>query len=514
MTTTLTSKPPPTLFEFQQHPSDKLLDKIREGRSCLLIAPAGTGKTYAIASAIARAQQEGLIQNPDKMVNGLLLTPQSVRMQTARVLQQYGCQSFHVDSYSTLRSTLGQVFIDWQKGLEKGNLVETPTWRPEDKPELIVADECQNLKNSLAQQSEVVIAATKVKIPIIFASATPFTTIEEAKVVCLGLGVATEITWKEFSWAFCVAGKSPEDLSPKGVKNLTDFLEARGHIIRFENIKFAHRSINKCILIDFLNDAERAYHQQAYDDYLERLSKVDREAPGGMAEIWQTILQFRIRCEHIKAPRMSTRGYEVLKETGRQIIIASNFVETLVKARDNLVKVHGVNPAKISFIVGGQTAQDRQQNIDRFQSGKADFCFFTLKSGGVGVSLHHYKEGVGRPRHVILPPTWSAIELVQALGRAHRINSISTTHQEVIWYKDTIEEQVAKKVASKFSCLGEVVGRKESWVSLFDKLSEEAVKEDNEVESLLFDEPAKTNKDDEDFVDDAAFAAEALANEN
>jgi superfamily II DNA or RNA helicase len=66
-----------------------------------------------------------------------------------------------------------------------------------------------------------------------------------------------------------------------------------------------------------------------------------------------------------------------------------------------------------------------------------------------------------------LPPTWSAIELVQLLGRAHRINSRSTTHQDIIWYRDTIEEYVAEKVQRKMKSLKEIVSKRETWLDLF-----------------------------------------------
>jgi hypothetical protein len=135
------------------------------------------------------------------------------------------------------------------------------------------------------------------------------------------------------------------------------------------------------------------------------------------------------------------------------------------KVYTELVKL-GLSKDKIAFIIGGQTPTKREAQRQLFQTGKADVMLFTMRSGGVGISLHHDTEQ-GRPRHIIIPPTWSAIDLVQALGRGHRITSISDTTQDVVWYKDTIEEKVCARVEAKLDCINASVGARENWVNVF-----------------------------------------------
>lgn len=134
--------------------------------------------------------------------------------------------------------------------------------------------------------------------------------------------------------------------------------------------------------------------------------------------------------------------------------------------------------------LGAQSLSARQSEIDRFQSGKSLYCLYTFKSGGVGLSLHHSDELTNykckrkksgwyeesdipnvptRQRVVFLAPTYSAIELVQGLGRAPRLTSLSDTPQVVVFYRGTIEEQVAAIVSVKLRCLRRVVRQKESW---------------------------------------------------
>ena len=137
--------------------------------------------------------------------------------------------------------------------------------------------------------------------------------------------------------------------------------------------------------------------------------------------------------------------------------------------------------------LGPQSKAERQKEIDRFQSGKSLYCLFTFKAGGVGLSLHHTDELTKekcrrkknnwvhvedvpliptRPRICFLAPTFSAIELVQGLGRCPRLTSLSDTRQIVIFYRGTIEERVAAIVSQKLRCLKEVVRTRESWESV------------------------------------------------
>ena len=181
--------------------------------------------------------------------------------------------------------------------------------------------------------------------------------------------------------------------------------------------------------------------------------------------------------------------------------------------------------------LGMQDKEERQNEIDRFQSGKTMFCMYTFKAGGVGLSLHHtdelttrwdeskagfaewkqeidkwndakvldetapegviryrhkrdsekvkpgkcrrkkngyvYVEDIPfipvRPRWNFVSPTYSAIELVQGLGRCPRLTSLSVTKQELLFYTGTVEVEVSVIVAGKLRCLTYIVRMRESW---------------------------------------------------
>jgi hypothetical protein len=63
------------------------------------------------------------------------------------------------------------------------------------------------------------------------------------------------------------------------------------------------------------------------------------------------------------------------------------------------------------------------------------------------------------------------MELVQGLGRVPRLTSLSDTPQTIVFFADTIEEEVARKVEVKLRCLKEVVQQKEQWTDVLVKES-------------------------------------------
>jgi hypothetical protein len=165
-----------------------------------------------------------------------------------------------------------------------------------------------------------------------------------------------------------------------------------------------------------------------------------------------------------------------------------------------------------SLKLGVQSKAERQRNIDRFQNGKALYCFYTFKAGGVGLSLHHTdeltkekcrrkKSGFAfvedipkiptRQRFGLISTTYSEMELVQGLGRGPRLTSLSDTIQLILFYRGTIEERVSYIVSCKLRCLQEVVKTSESWekVILGTASAEDYVKgetkELEDVESIL-----------------------------
>lgn len=485
------------LLDYQLQPTAKILRCLEtKGKGILQVAPCRTGKTYTIAQALREAQEKGFIpQRSTKLASVFWLTEKNVKIQTTRVLAETGVKNFTVESYASLSRSFGEAWLEWVTKIERGETIIEPLWREEEKPDVLVVDECQRTKNPSTSAAMIVVAASQQGIPCILSSATPFVTVAEARTCALATGLTSAYNWPSLANSLAGPRFRPDELNNEAIKRLNTLLEDKGLIVKFENIHYPHRTINNCYLTEFESVGDKEIYARAYLEYLEALAKANKSSPEGIAAIWVAKLKYRQTSELLRKKQTARRAIDLIKTHNRQIIIASNFVETLRAMWKELTEFHHLKKDQIGFVVGSQNELERQKMVDNFQCGKIGVLLATLKAGGVGLSLHHCQPEA-RPRHVLLPPTWSGIELVQMLGRAHGPTSLSTTHQDVIWLKDTIEVDVAARVKERFSCLKEIVTKKESWVDLFNKEAKDLTQADNEkIHDMLMEET--TEKDSE-----------------
>lgn len=110
-------------------------------------------------------------------------------------------------------------------------------------------------------------------------------------------------------------------------------------------------------------------------------------------------------------------------------------------------------------LLGKQTDNARQVEIDRFQDGTAQICLFTIASGGVGLSFDRNKETL-LPREGLFTPVYSGKEFQQVLGRLVRRVSLSDAVQRICMMKGTVEEfHVAPILDEKLKCIAEITNR-------------------------------------------------------
>jgi superfamily II DNA or RNA helicase len=107
-----------------------------------------------------------------------------------------------------------------------------------------------------------------------------------------------------------------------------------------------------------------------------------------------------------------------------------------------------------SLIYGEQTYDEREKNINQFQSNKTQIIICNIKAGGVGISLHDIYGG--HPRVALISPTWSSIDLTQALGRVYRAGGKTKSLQRIIYIANTIEDKIAEKVKDKLTNLNSI----------------------------------------------------------
>ena len=459
---------------FQKTAALELADKLLKERGALLQAGTGVGKTYITAQALKQVIPTLLkSEAPDTPFPVLWIGPAATMIQTQRVLKSYGIAQYVMTlSYSALTSpkTGGAMFYQTRTEVTYGQEQIVYDWRECMLPRLVVFDECQALKNEESTRTAIARGLPD-SVKRLFISATPYQRVCEARTVMVGVGMRSEYNVLPLS-----QGTAPSVMrslatygntaaySPKAMEKVKGVMQP--YTVNVKGIRFKHKAHTECVLINFQRSEERDAYNNAYNEYLEELFRLRGQTGHGILAARLVAMQkFRQKAEEIRSPIVAGRAHNAIQE-GSQVIIASNFKNMLRGAWQALTKRSNYDPDRIGFVTGGQTAEQRQRHVDEFQAGKRDVMLLTMQAGGVGISLHH-EQDEARPRHIILPPTWSAIDLIQCLGRSHRITSRSNTLQEVLWYRDTIEERVAAVVENKVKCINKAVSAKEQWASLF-----------------------------------------------
>lgn len=360
--------------------------------------------------------------------------------------------------------------------------------------------------------------------------------------------IITNSNWPTYAANIC-KGTKPTEHNEAAVERLVNDLDP--YIVRVRGVRPQFDAINSVKLINFKTSEEYKEYDDAWKKYQEEKKKIRDAAiamgkdPEEESEfqILVKFLKFRMAAEKVRR-RYIAEWLLAQVNDGFAAVAALNFKGTIIEIIKILVDEYGIPRHKISIVWGGgqtamtkkqkakrdilekadelkalgmcsddllktlnltdvddrvlenlpkhlelgaQSKDQRQKEIDRFQSGKSNICIFTFRAGGVGLSLHHtdeqckvkvrrkksgyaYEEDIKnipiRPRKAIVAPTYSAIELVQGLGRCPRLTSLSNTEQELVYYRGTIEEDVAAVTSNKLRCLSKVVRQRESWADV------------------------------------------------
>lgn len=531
----------PKLLDFQETPARRLAANIRAGQSTVLLGVVGSGKTYVACSAILDLLNSGDVApadilDPEKV---LFLMPTSCKIKFGRVATSWKLSNYAIHSYTEMNFKAGELYVDWQThGVKTVNVPATrdgipvldasgqpvliktekrvelenkaPQWTEEYFPEVLFLDESHMCKNEETIRTRILVEYIKClhrgwKGCVVFCSGTPFSKLVETKAITMACLRSTEDTWK--TKVRRIAGSHIDLTRPSeaGSERYKAELVANNAFIEIEGVKFAKRAFTKNKFIELDPERQRIYNM-AFEEYQKVRAARGNDPLVGVIAVLVAMNKFRQIAEMLRSNEMGDfahdRAYgDPAKQ--RQVIIASNFRQTLKSVRARL-QAKGVPSGQIVELHGELSATVKQANVDIFQAGGARFMLMTLKTGGVGLSLDHDGSHPDQlPREVILPPTWSPIELTQGLGRAHRVLTKSTTRQWIMWCKDTIEDYVAAKVEKGLRSLKTLMTRKVSWMSCYEQVEESTVPGDKEIEEMLFaDTVEEEDGEQETFEDD------------
>jgi hypothetical protein len=317
------------------------------------------------------------------------------------------------------------------------------------KDTLIIWDESQKLKGAKTQNSEVCLHALKQGYKMLFCSATNATNPLELRTVGMSLKLF-ENNKQYYTWLYrhgCSKGRfglqfnnSKEVLT----KLNRDIFVDRGIRLTRDTIpNFPESQISaECYNMEeeSRNKIDTLYAEMKAE--LNRLNKKEKRGKKDSTSQLTAILRARQKIELVKVPLFVDMIEEGI-ENGMSVVVFVNFTETLETIAKRL---------NTKCIVNGKVKDDdRQRNIDDFQSDASRVIIVNIAAGGAGLSLHDLNGKY--PRLALISPSYSAVQMRQATGRVWRDSAKSKSIQKIVFVANTVEVEVCEAVNRKLDNL-------------------------------------------------------------
>jgi hypothetical protein len=297
---------------------------------------------------------------------------------------------------------------------------------------LLVFDECHRFSGQDTANARILKAAPK---PVLMLSATCADSPIKMRAIGHQLGLTTWEDW--YGW--CFKNGCRKNVPFGGLK----FIGGEEILHRIHKAIFPQKGVR--LRIADLGDAFPENSVEAVpipvdeanaldQEYLAALEALEAEAPNSAV----LLLRARQKSEFLKIPAIVEMAEDLLEE-GKSVAIFVCFRDTLDRIAEDFPQA--------ALIYGEQDAEERERAIAAFQSNEKRLIVATIQAGGVGVSLHDLQGG--HPRVSLICPTYSAVDLKQALGRIHRNGAKTPCIQRILFAADTVEERVRRKVKKK-----------------------------------------------------------------
>lgn len=192
-----------------------------------------------------------------------------------------------------------------------------------------------------------------------------------------------------------------------------------------------------------LSADERAFYEALRRNALERIADAGKNGEDARFQILAELTRMRLACCNTKLVNpdvnIPSSKMEVLKdlidellENGHKALIFSQFVKHLALV-ETLLKEKGVH---YQYLDGSTPGKERQNRIEKFQSGEGDIFLISLKAGGTGLNL------TAADYVIHLDPWWNPAVEDQASDRAHRIGQKRPVTIYRLVTAETVEEKI------------------------------------------------------------------------
>jgi hypothetical protein len=385
----------------------------------------------------------------------VVVCPHAVLYQWRDALAAVGIEAAYIINYEQLLADgrSGKCDVgEWRKmplpaakGKRKRKRQGVWSWDLPDNA-VVIFDEAHRLTGEKSDNSQLLIAATRQRIPRVLLSAT--LSISPLKFKALGhaFGLYSDPTdW--FLWAQSSGGCKRAyfgGLEFQDRDKWATVCESLGETvdgIDTRQVKGFPESnlIPMSVPVDADLDSE----------YLRDLEDLkDMSETGGVEA-----LRARQISEFAKTPAMIELTLDAV-ERGLNVPIFVQFRETL----NEMVRTLSGKGVRVGEIHGGQTRSERALAEKRFQDN-ADNAVVVMASAG-GTGLDTLSDIYGQPRQTLVCPGGDVLQLIQVLGRCPRENAKSPTDQLILFAEGCkFEQRIREALTQKIGDLETLIDR-------------------------------------------------------
>ena len=404
----------------------------------------GTGKTYVAA---------WLAKNLNSPV--VIVCPKVVIPSWTKVLSYFGIKAHCLINYEKLIRGNTE-HLSFKDGKDTGPSDYTINF---PKNSLVILDEVHKCKSATSKNSDFLIKLKMDGYKSLLLSATAATNPLEMKAFGFATTLHNLVSYRHFitssgAYAGRYGGFQIDLQSQKTIEAMSNI-----HNTLFNLYKVSSRMTRKMFDKIFPDNHVMAecFNMGTNTD---KINRVYEQMEAEMAALEESSINYsqhhfaimtkaRRMAELLKVPTM-VEMIEDWYDEGISPVVFVNFTDTVEAIEKQLAKNRKFD-GKIARIVGGQSDKVRQKDIEDFQSDNKRIMSANLAAGNAGVSLHDL---IGNhPRGSIISPSYSAINLLQALGRIHRAEGKTTCIQKVMFADGTIEVEACKRVQCKLNNL-------------------------------------------------------------
>ena len=323
----------------------------------------------------------------------------------------------------------------------------------EQKFDLLVLDESQNIKNINSQTTKAVLLLNAKKRVAL--SGTPIeNNLLELYSLFRFLNPEMFGSVQEFTNDYIVPIQKYSDTSTieELRKKIYPFLLRR---VKKEVLADLPDKIEKLVYVD-MNDEHRRFYEERRKYYYSLLEK-NTSSQGNFDKFFvlQAINELRhiVSSPELESKKIVSSKKEVLIENvieaienNHKVLVFVNYLSSIESICDSLKE------NKIKYLkMTGQT-KDRQNLVDKFQNDSRYKVFvMTLKTGGVGLNL------VSADTIFIYDPWWNTTVENQAIDRAYRLGQDKTVFAYKMIMRNTIEEKILKLQEIKNKLLDDLI---------------------------------------------------------